>query len=178
VTAPARFEVVAVAIGDNLIRLGQTIHRRYAVAPAGEPDAPIWRAQRWRSHVQAFVLHGDPLKFSQRKMIAAGIVTRPSYDGYMKLLQKAGVLHVYARSGAAWDHRWDRRKFCALVRRGLVSLPYPLDKEPWPVLEARTAVAQRAQRSAAAQVSFAAAAPAVASTTNDGDVITRQVGEP
>lgn len=152
--------LVATKIADGLIRAGQLIHQRWAVVP--DPPRERMRADRWRSHVQAFVLWAAPLGFSQRKVIGAGVVGRKGYETYMRLLRAAGVVVVYPRSGAAWAYGWDRRKFSALLRRGLISLPYPIDVEPPPLFETRAADAQLAQCRQLAQVStFASSAPAM-----------------
>ncbi len=151
---PSHIELWAVAIGDGLIRAGQRLHRRFAVVP-NEPaaDELYVRLERWRSHVQAFVAFGDPLHFSQRKMIAAGIVTRPGHDTYMGLLKAAGLVVSYPRSSYAWAWDWDRRKFAALLRRGLITLPYPTDADPPKLFDGPVADAQYEQRTQPAQVS-------------------------
>jgi len=155
-------ELIAIAIGDGLIRAGQRLHRRFAVVP-DEPaaDKLYVRLERWRSHIQAFVAFGDPLHFSQRKMIAAGIVTRPAHDTYIGLLKRAGMVVAYPRSSYAWAWDWDRRKFAALLRRGLITLPYPIDADPPKLFDGPVADAQYAQRTQPAQVStvFAKSAP-------------------
>lgn len=150
----SHIELWAVAIGDGLIRAGQRIHRAFAVV-ADEPaaDELYVRLERWRSHVQAFVAFGDPLAFAQRPMIAAGIVTRPAHDTYMRLLKRAGLIVSYPRSGYAWAWDWDRRKFAALLRRGLITLPYPIDADPPKLFAGPVADAQYAQRTQPAQVS-------------------------
>jgi len=148
------FELVAVAIGANLIRAGQQIQRRYAVVPAGLPDDALSiRMARWRMHVAAFVTHSDRLSFSQRRVIAAGIVTRPGYDVYMGLLKEAKILKTYARSGVLWAAPWTKVRFLVLLRRGEFTLPYPVDREPPAVLGGRVADAQYAQRRQPAQLS-------------------------
>ena len=151
--APGLVELVCTKVADNLIRAGRLIHSVWAVVPAAQVPELEARVLRWRSHVQAFVCHGDPLKFSQRRMVAAGIVSRQGWEVYKRLLVAAGVLVVYPRSGCAWAYGWDRRKFGALVRRGIVTLPYPTDgSEPPPIFTPR-AVAQNTQRSQSAQLS-------------------------
>lgn len=145
-------EWIAVKVADNLIRAGQRIHDVWAVVPAAKVPEIAARELRWRSHVQAFVCHGDPLRFSQRRMVGAGIVSRQGWEAYKRVLVDAGVLQVFARSGCAWTYGWDRRKFGALVRRGLVTLPYPAEGEP-PAIFTPRAVAQVAQRSQSAQLS-------------------------
>lgn len=151
---PSHIELWAVAIGDGLIRAGQRLHRRFAVV-ADEPaaDELYVRLERWRSHVLAFVAFGDPLAFAQRPMIAAGIVTRPAHDTYMRLLKRAGLIVSYPRSGYAWAWDWDRRKFAALLRRGLITLPYPTDTDPPKLFDGPVADAQYAQRTQPTQVS-------------------------
>ena len=147
-------ELWAVAIGDGLIRAGQRIHRAFAVVPNEEASDELYvRLARWRSHVLAFVAFGDPLRFSQRQMIAAGIVTRPAHDTYMGLLKRAGLIVSYPRSGYAWAWDWDRRKFAALLRRGLITLPYPTDADPPKLFAGPVADAQYAQRTQPTQVS-------------------------
>lgn len=146
-------ELVAVKIADRLIRAGQMIHDVWAVVPAPQLPEHEARAERWRNHLESFVCHGDPVKFSQRKMVGQGTVSRQGWDAYMKILKDAGVLQVFPRSGCAWSWGWDRRKLIALSRRGLVSLPYPIDgSEPPPIFTSR-AVAQVVQRSQSAQLS-------------------------
>lgn len=149
--APGVVELVATKLADNLIRAGQLIHSVWAVVPPAQLSEQDERSQRWRAHVQAFVCHGDPLHFSQRRMVSAGIVSRPTWEVYKVLLQNAGVLVVYPRSGCAWCYGWDRRKFGALVRRGLIALPYP-DIEPPPIFTPRAAT-QYAKFSQSAQLS-------------------------
>lgn len=151
-----RFELVAVAVGDKLIRMGQTLHRRFAVAPPGQSANDLFiRAERYRLHVASFVTLGDPLDFAQRRMIAAGIVTRPGHNFYMGLLRDAGCLKVYPRSGVRWVYPWTRWRFLVLLRRQEITLPYPLDREPPAVLGGRVADAQYAQRTQPAQLSRA-----------------------
>ena len=150
----SHIELWAVAIGDGLIKAGERIHRRFAVASSvRDAEALYVRPARWCAHVQAFVAFGDPLEFSQRKMIAAGIVTRSAHDTYMGLLKGSALIVAYPRSGYAWAYGWDRRKFCALLRRGLITLPYPTDSEPPKLFDGPVADAQYAQRTQAAQVS-------------------------
>ncbi len=154
-------ELWAVAIGDGLIKAGQRIHRRFAVVAPGQGLKANARDDRWRMHVQAFVCFGDPLKFSQRKMIAAGIVTRPAHDTDMGLLKGAGVIVAYPRSGYVWAYGWDRRKLGALLRRKLITLPFPLDADPPKLFEGPVADAQYTQRTQGAQLStvFAKSGP-------------------
>ena len=150
---PGVVELVAIKLADGLIRAGRYIHSAWAVVP---PEAALQvgeRLIRWRSHVQAFVAHGDPLRFSQRRMCRAGIVSRPAWDLYKRVLVDAGVLLVYPRSGCWWAYGWDRRKFGALVRRGVVALPYP-DCDPPPVFTPR-AVAQPAHHTQPAHMTVA-----------------------
>lgn len=151
----ALVELMAVRIGDAFIRCGRAIHSRWAVVP-DVPREPS-RADRWRSHVQAFALWSGQLSFSQRKTIAAGIVTRKGFDVYMAVLKQMGVVVVWPRSGAAWAAGWDHRKFAALVRRGLVQVPCPADRDPPAILRTRAAHTQCAQlitkRAQSAQVS-------------------------
>lgn len=148
---PGVVELVATKLADNLIRAGQLIHSVWAVVPEHQVAAMDERSQRWRSHVQAFVCHGDRLRFSQRAMWRAGVVSRPGWEVYKQLLVDAGVLIVYPRSGCSWAYGWDRHKFGALVRRGLITLPYP-NGDPPPIFTPR-ADAQMAQHSQAAQLS-------------------------
>jgi hypothetical protein len=151
--------LVATKLADALIRAGQMIHARWAVVP--DPPRERARADRWRQHVQSFALWAAPLNFSQRKVIGAGIVGRRGYETYMRLMRAAGVIVVYPRSGAAWAYGWDRRKFSALVRRGLVDLPYPISEDPPPLFETRAADTQLAHYRQLTQVStWAATAPA------------------
>lgn len=150
-SGPGLVELVATKLADNLIRAGQLIHSVWAVVPADDLPEQDARAQRWRSHVQAFVCHGDRLRFSQRRMCQAGIVSRPGWEVYKQLLVSAGLLIVYPRSGCMWAYGWDRRKFGALLRRQLITLPYP-DMEP-PAIFTPKADTQFAQLSQSAQLS-------------------------
>jgi len=148
-------ELVCIKIADNLIRAGRAMHDVWAVVPEARLPEMTARELRWRSHVQAFVCHGDPLRFSQRRMVAAGVVSRTTWEIYKRVLVDAGVLVVYARSGCSWAYGWDRRKFGALVRRGLVTLPYPADgSEPPPIFTPKAAT-QISQHSQSAQLSAA-----------------------
>ena len=149
---PGLVEWVCTKVADNLIRAGQVIHSVWAVVPPEKVLGLDARALRWRSHVEAFVCHGDRLRFSQRRMVAAGVVSRQGWEVYKRLLVAAGVLVVYPRSGCAWSYGWDRRKFGALIRRGLITPPYPAEGEPPPIFTPK-AVTQNAQRSQAAQLS-------------------------
>jgi hypothetical protein len=152
---PSFVEVLAVRLADGLLVAGQRLHARFAVpAPGQTSDELVHLAARWRSHVQAFVTWGDPLRFSQRKMIRAGIVSRPAWDVYTKLLGQAGagVLVVYKNSGICWAYGWERRKFNALLRRGLISVPHPTDDEP-PAIFPPTSVAHNARLTQSARVS-------------------------
>lgn len=150
--APGVVELVATKLADNLIRAGQVLHSWWAVVPARQVPELDARHMRWRSHVQAFVCHGDRLRFSQRAMWRAGIVSRQGWDVYKDLLAAAGVIIVYPRSGCLWAWGWDRRKFGALLRRGLIALPYP-DGEPPPVFTPR-ADAQMAHHTQTPQLSI------------------------
>jgi len=150
----SHIELWAVAIADKLIQGGQMLHRRFAVVPSEEAADDLYvRLERWRMHVEKFVAFGDPLDFSQRRMIAAGIVTRPAHDTYMGLLKRAGLIVSYPRSCYRWAWDWDRRKFCALLRRGLISLPYPTRSDPPKLFDGPVADAHYAQRTQPAQVS-------------------------
>lgn len=151
--APGLVELVCTKVADNLIRAGQIIHSVWAVVPPAELPGLEARAERWRNHIEAFVCHGDPLKFSQRRMVAAGVVSRQGWEVYKRLLVAAGVLVVFPRSGCAWSYGWGRRKFIALSKRGLVRPPYPTDEtEPPPIFTPR-AVTQVVQRTQATQLS-------------------------
>ena len=149
---PGMVELVCVKVAHGLIRAGQALADVWAVVPPGQLAEVEGRALRWRSHVQAFVCHGDPLHFSQRAMVRAGICSRQGWEVYKRVLVAAGVLQVYPRSGCAWSYGWDRRKLGALVRRGLITLPYPAEGEPPPIFTPK-AVAQLAQRRQSAQLS-------------------------
>lgn len=158
----SHIELWAVAIADNLIRAGQIIHRRFVVMPyAPEPDLMFERLEGWRLNTQAFITHGAPLDFSQRRMAEAGIARRKAYDKYLKLLRDAGMLMVYPRSGAYWAYGWDKRKALVMIRRRLVELPYPVFEDAPPLFVSHAADTQLAQHTQLTQVStvFARSAP-------------------
>lgn len=137
-------ELVATKIGDGFIRFGRVIHSRWAVVPADVPRERL-RADRWRSELMRYALWADPLRFSQRAVVRSGLCTRPTHETYLKLLQDAGLVLTYPKQGTYWAHGWDRRKFSALLRRGLLQLPYPADREPPPLFKTPRADAQLAQ---------------------------------
>lgn len=147
-------ELWAVAIGDNLIRAGQIIHRRFAVvANDAAADALAIRLDGWRGGTEQFILWGDRVNFSQRQMERAGIVRRMAYEKYMGVLKASGVLIVYPRSGAYWAYGWNRRKLAVMIRRRLIELPYPIDEDAPPLFVGRVADAQLAQHTQLTQVS-------------------------
>lgn len=116
-----------------------------------EPVDPFARAESWRMALGQFVTFAAPLNFSRAQVLGAGICSRPAYDKFMYLLRKCGAVVTYAKSGSCWGAGWDRRKFQALLRRGLVQPPFPLDLDAPRVLHTRTLESQRAQPSKSAQ---------------------------
>jgi hypothetical protein len=147
-------ELWAVAIGDHLIRAGKILHRRFAVMPySPEPDPLFQRLESWRLNTQAFITHGAPLGFSQRRMAEAGIARRKAYDKYTGLLREAGILLVYPRSGVYWAFPWDKRKALVMIRRRLIELPYPILEDAPLLFIGPAADAQLAQHTQLTQVS-------------------------
>jgi len=129
--------LVGVAIGDFLIRAGQLCRRRFAAVPEDQVDqaGPWWLAERWRLAVLAFCLHGDPLAFSQRRMERAGICKRRAWQRYTDLLAAGGVMVKVDRGGCYWAAGWNRHKLGVMLRRRMLSLPYPVDREPPPLFD-------------------------------------------
>lgn len=144
-TGPGLAERLCLRTGDMLIRVGQWLRGHYAVQT---PRRERLREDRWHTALQQFVTFGAPLNFSQRKCLAAGIVTRKGYDELMGILRAAGVIEVYGRSGATWGAEWDKRRALVLIRRHEVpgGLHCPTDYDPPAVLFPPTAVAQAARR--------------------------------
>jgi len=159
---PSHVELWAVAIADHLIRAGQHIHRRFAVVPdAPAADELAIRLEEWLNNMQAFILHGDPVNFSQRQMERAGVCRRKAYDAYMKVLKESGVRIVYPGSGSYWAYPWTRRTLAIAMRRRLISLPYPLDQDAPPLFVGHVADTRLAQHTQLTRVStvFSESAP-------------------
>lgn len=150
---PPTLTLFASVVADNLIRAGQLIARRYAVVPDSDATRLHARADRWRAHVEQFCFFGNQLRFSQRRMLKTGLCTRPTWDVYTGLLVNAGVMIKIKRSGCYWRDGWDRHKLAVLLRRRMMTLPYPLDEDPPPLFHTRASETQRAQRSQTAQLS-------------------------
>jgi hypothetical protein len=119
------------------------------VAPA--PADPFVRAEGWRMALGQFVTWAAPLDFSRARVLAAGICSRPSYDKFMFLLRHDGAVVTFAKSGTVWGAGWDKRKYQALLRRGLVRPPYPTDTDAPRVLHTRALQSQASQPSHASQ---------------------------
>lgn len=146
-------EYIAIKIADNLIRAGRIIHDQWAVVPAAAVPEMTARELRWRASLQSFTLWASKLDFSQRRVQASGLCSRKTFETYMKILKDAGVVVAYPKSGTVWAFGWDVRKFNALLRRGLVTPPYPVEGEPPPLFATRGAESQLAQIRQLSQVS-------------------------
>jgi len=159
---PSWRELWAVKIADALLVAGQQLHARFAVVP-DEPtgDELFVRLETWRTRTMQFITFGDPLNFSERRMEEAGVALRQARKAYLRVLKAAGMLVVYERSGVYWVHPWTKRGALVMIRRRMISLPYPTGQDAPPLFVGRVADAQLPQRTQLPQVRtvFAESAP-------------------
>lgn len=134
----------------TLVRTHALTAEPMLVAPA--PADPFARAEGWRMALGQFVTWAAPLAFSRARVLAAGVCSRPAYDKFMYLLRHDGAVVTFAKSGTVWGAGWDKRKYQALLRRGLLRPPFPLDTDAPRVLHTRALQSQAAQPSQPAQV--------------------------
>lgn len=95
---------------------------------------PLTRPEEWRLAITSFAFHGNMVGFSCRAMSGAGICRRAAWEAYSGLLRDAGVVVRVNRVETAWAPSWGYPRFRVSLRRGLLTLPYPLDTAPPPLL--------------------------------------------
>lgn len=104
---------------------------RHAVTVATVMEQPDTR-EAWDTAVTDYAFWGDLCRWSERRMLAEGIASRPSIRHYRAFLAAARLLIVAERGSTAWAYGWDRHRLRVSLRRRLLSLPYPAH-EPWPL---------------------------------------------
>lgn len=114
-----------------------------AVASAPAPDD---LTDEWNRALSVFALWGDLCGWSERKMLAEGVASRPSIRNYRAFMAEQELLVVIERGDTTWTREWNRHRLRVSLTHRLIALPYPAHR-PWP-LRARWQTAQTAQRSA------------------------------
>lgn len=95
---------------------------------------PLTRAEEWRLAITSFAFHGNMVGFSYRAMSGAGICRRAAWEGYSGLMRDKGILIRVSRVETAWGPSWGYPRFRVELKRGVLTLPYPLDTAPPPLL--------------------------------------------
>jgi len=131
-------------LGSERPRPARLVRRDYVSPAAVLPEAT---ASQWNLYATAFAFHGNQLRFSERRMMQAGVCTSPAYRKYKELLRDAGVIVTVERRGTQWSPGWGYPRFRSEVRNGSLSLPLPTGQPPalntrgWaPQITHRTAV--------------------------------------
>ena len=155
-------ELIGTKVAGALLMAGRELQSRYVAMAPGQTEEEQWRqAEGWRVGLAAFVTWAAPLNFSRAKVLKAGIVTRPGFEHYMRVLRKMGAVNTYGGSGTIWIGGWDKRKFLVLLNRRLIEAPYPVGIDAPAVLHTRVLESRPAQpaRSSQPGTVFAKSAP-------------------
>jgi hypothetical protein len=143
---PSWVELIAVRVAGAMLHVGRQLQSRYVAMVPGQDEDEVWQqAESWRLGLMAFITWAAPLNFSRSKCLDAGIVTRPGFEHYMRLLRLMGVVHTYPSSGTIWIGDWDARKCRALLRARLIEPPYPTWADAPAVLHTRVLESRPAQ---------------------------------